>query len=38
MGTTVQVEQGRWSYLDARLFVAGPTAQAGVTADEVRVA
>lgn len=38
MGTTVQVEQGRWSYLDARLFVAGPTAQTGVTADEVRVA
>jgi hypothetical protein len=37
VGTTVQVERGRWSYLDARLFVGG-NAQAGITADEVKVA
>ena len=36
MGTTVQVEQDRWSYLDARLFVGG-TATAGVVADDVEL-
>ena len=37
MGTTVQVEQNRWSFLDARLFVAG-TATSGIGEEEVRVA
>ena len=37
MGTTVQVEQGRWAYLDARLFVGG-TAEPGLLAREVLIA
>ena len=37
MGTTVQVEQGRWSYLDARLFV-GANPEPGLLAREVALA
>ena len=37
MGTTVQVEQGRWSFLDARLFV-GAVPHTGSTAHDVKIA
>ena len=37
MGTTVQVEQGRWSYLNAFLTIAGSPAP-GITPDEVQLA
>jgi hypothetical protein len=37
VGTTVQVEQDRWAYLDARLFVAG-TASSSILARDVQLA